>query len=265
MRIKIILYFLISTVFLACNVNPKHPQSKLDNPVTETDGSILAFADSINAQQETMEKQSSMIYQSSEELFYVEKFSRNGLGVSYKTHSIHPGLSEKVMSYYLKNDSLLLITENTKRSKNPGAVFEERRTYLRSNVPFKTEQRLATSYSQLQKAPFKDLKISVAAGFNPTIISDLNDALTGTNKFEMSFDELISGTDGQFINMKSKLPGSYSASIHVITPDVFIDSLRNWPDLFKDAKLNIKTKIADNESVYVPVERSITSASGLKR
>lgn len=264
MKKNISLYLLVSILFFACNTGPKHPQALADSSHIENEPSILAFADSIDAARGLAEHQSSIIYQTAQNSFYIDKFSLNGRPASYTEHSVTPGIAERTSSYYFKNDSLVLVRDHIKRTKEPVTVFEEKRSYLRNGVTFKTEKRLATSDAQLRKAAFKEIKNPETVDYRAAI-SDLDDALSGSNKFEMVFEELITAADGQFISLKSKLPGSYSSSVRLTVPDDFTDSLQRFPELFKNTKLSLRTEIKDNESVYVPVARRVTSASGLNR
>lgn len=258
---------ILSLLFSACTNQAKHPQSDLANQkskAAETERSILRYADSIDAHYTALEKRVSLIYQSGNLSLFAERLSANGKPILYVEHTSNQGLTDKAAKYYYKGDSLVLVKENIKRTKDQVSVFEERRIYFRNNISFSQDHRLATSSSALQKKPFRPLKASGSEDYvEKTAV--LNDALTGSNKFEQIFDQFISSPEGQYLLLKSKIPGGYSSSIAVKNNDLFIDSLIEYPSIFKDAKLNINWEIRDKEAVYVPVAASVTSASGLKR
>lgn len=257
----------VSLLFSACTNQAKHPQADLANQSAspaETEKSILHYADSVDAQYASLEKHVSLIYQSGNLSLFVEKLSENGKPALYVEHSSNEGLTDKAVKYYYEKDSLVLVKENIKRTKDQVTVFEEKRIYLRNNIPFSQDHRLATSFSALQNKPFSPLKASGSEDYAEQI-TVLNDALTGSNKFDMIFDQFITSPEGQYLLLKSKIPGSYTSSIAVKNNDLFIDSLIEYPSIFKDAKLNINWEIKDKEAVYVPVAASVTSASGLKR
>lgn len=258
----------VGMLFFACNNKAKHPQAGLANQFSsspETEQSILQYADSIDTQQSHMEKQVSLIYQLDGLSLYVEKKSWNGIPALYIEHTGDQGLTDKSARYYFKKDSLLLIRENIKRTKEQVTVFEEKRTFLRNNIPFKQEHRLATSSSSLQAKPFADVKPSDKIEDYAEKLTLLNDALAGQNKFETVFDQYVPTPEGQYLLLKNKIPGGYSSSLVVKDEDALIDSIKQDPSLFKDAKLNLKWEIHEKEAVYVPVAAKVTSASGLKR
>jgi len=268
MNIKFYAPLLAATIVAACTTKSKHPQSELANQSAasaETDQSINFYADSLDKQVSNLEKQQSMAYHLAEQSLYIEKFNWNGKAVMYIQYLKNEGISEKTTKYYLKNDSVLLIKESLKRHQGQGELFEDRQIYIRNHTPFKTTQRSADSFGALQAKNFADLKAPVSPVDFQTELSNLNDALKGVNKFDMVFDQFISTAEGDFLLLKSKIPGGYGSSIRVNERDQLIDSIQNEPAFFKDAKLNISWKVADHEAVYVPVASSITSAKGLKR
>ena len=255
-------------LFFACNNQTKHPQADLVNqnsPIPETEQSILQYADSVDTRQGNMEKQVSLIYQLQGLSLYVEKLSWNGQPALYIEHTGDQGLTDRSVRYYFKEDSLLLVRESIKRTKEQETVFEEKRTYLRNNTPFRQERRLAISSSSLQTKPFTDIKPSGKIKEYAEKLTLLNDALAGQNKFELVFDQYMPAPDGQYLLLKSKIPGAYSSSLLVKEEDALIDSIKQYPALFKDARLNLKWEINEKEAVYVPVAAKVTSASGLNR
>ncbi len=108
-------------LFFACNNRAKHPQADLVNqssPIRETEQSILQYADSVDAQQSSMEKQVSLIYQLEGLSLYVEKLSWNGKPALYIEHTGDQGLTDRSVGYYFKADSLLLIRKALSGLKN---------------------------------------------------------------------------------------------------------------------------------------------------
>jgi hypothetical protein len=264
----LLLFLFAGMLFFACNNRTKHPQADLVNqssPIPETEQSILQYADSIDTQQSNMEKQVSLIYQLEGLSLFVEKLSWNGKPALYIEHTGDQGLTDRSVKYYFKADSLLLIRESMKRTKAQEIVFEEKRTYLRNNTPFRQERRLATSSTSLQTRPFTDVKPSGKIEDYAEKLALLNDALAGQNKFETVFDQYMPTPEGQYLLLKSKIPGGYNSSLLVKEEDALIDSIKQYPSLFKDTKLNLKWEINEKEAVYVPVAAKVTSASGLNR
>ncbi|MBC7617010.1 MAG: hypothetical protein H7202_13165, partial [Pedobacter sp.] len=84
-------------------------------------------------------------------------------------------------------------------------------------------------------------------------VSSLRNILNGADKFDMVFESIRTYPDSRFITLRSKEPNSYTASILVKERDAYIDSLLNYPILFKDKKLNFKWEVVDREAVYIPM------------
>nr|WP_068888244.1 hypothetical protein [Pedobacter panaciterrae] len=264
------LLFLFSLTVLSCNQGPKHPQADLINarigtPMTEA--SILLYADSIDLTLNTFEKNISLVYQLGQTTMHVEKYSWNGKPVLFTQYKNDEGISSEIKKYYFKNDSLILLKEGTEITKQGANNLEDHRTYLRNNIPFKEEYRSAPSLPLLKAKPFqirKKTTTDLAKEYNEDI-KLLNEAVNGTDKFDLVFDNIISAPDERYILLKSKIANGYSASISIKDTDSYVDSLTQDPTNFKDKKLNIKWEIRDKEAVYVPVAASVTSANGLKR
>lgn len=269
---KIIFTLSLITVILgSCNQGPKHPQANLINQnsaAAMTDQAVLAFADSIDADLKHIQKNTSLIYHLVDQSIYVEQYSYSGTPVLYIEYTTGEDLNTSTKKYYLKNDSLILVTESSKLNIAGKEYFEDKRTYFRNNVSFKKESRSAPSTSALNTQPYQAIKPSEASDRSNELtdhINILNDAINGNNQFEMVFDNIILSPNERYIVLKSKVPNSYSASIAVKNADNFIDSILTNPQMFKDEKLNIKWEIKDKEAVYVPVAANVTSAKGLKR
>ncbi len=71
----------------------------------------------------------------------------------------------------------------------------------------------------------------------------------------MVFESIRTYPDTQYITLRNKEPNSYTSSILVKERDTFIDSLLNYPFLFKDKKLNINWEVIDREAVYLSKEK----------
>ena len=260
---------MLLVLICSCTQKPKHPQAAIINrniPAAMTEQQILNFADSIHANQANFQKHSSLVYQRDGTSFNVEKFSSNGTAVLFKTLRDSAGMSRSNSDYYFNGDSLILIRENRRKNTQTGEVLEEKRTYLRNNIAFKTETRTGISASGLLQQRFTTTK--QADQSNKTfkhIIDEINDAMSGSNEFALVFDNFISSPGEQYIVLKSSIPNGFSASISVGERDQFIDSLIADPLHFKDQKLSFRWIIKNREAVYVPVASKTTSANGLKR
>ncbi|ATP57899.1 hypothetical protein CPT03_16255 [Pedobacter ginsengisoli] len=264
------LFCLLSLAIISCNQGPKHPQADLVNarigtPMTEA--TILFYADSIDATLNTYEKNVSLVYQLGEATMRVEKYSLNGKPVLFSEFKNDEGISNRIKKYYFKNDSLILLNEGAKVTKEGTDIFEDRRIYLRNNIPFTEEYRSSASLSALKSEHFQHKKKTISSQTKEysNDIKSLNDAVNGADKFDLVFDNIISTPEESHILLKSKVPNGYTASISVQTPDAYVDSLLKDPLAFKGEKLNIKWEVKDKEAVYVPVAANVTSANGLKR
>ncbi len=247
-----------------------HPQAGLPDEATTgmTDKSILNFAAAIDRNINDYKKQYSLIYQSGDLSVYAEKYSAHNDGLLYKTYTANGTISNTVKGYYFKNDSLILVKERIKLMNEEGSVFKDIRTYIRNNVTFKIDSRTASTADALRTLPY--LLVQVADNKYPeenypSDIKGINDAINGTDKFDMVFDNISTYPDALYIMLKSKKQLNYRSSILVKNKDTYIDSLLNFPSLFKDGKLKLKWKIEDNLTIYVPVADTITSASGLNK
>lgn len=247
-----------------------HPQAELPDEGTTgmTDKSILNFAASIDRSLRDYKKEYSLIYLSGDLSVYAEKYSAHNNGLLYKTYTANGTISNTLKSYYFKNDSLILVKERIKLMNEEGGVFKDIRTYIRNNVTFKIDSRSAGSAEALRTLPY--LIVQAADNKYPeenytSDVKGINDAINGTDKFEMVFDNISTYPDALYIMLKSKKQPNYRASILVKNKDNYIDSLLNFPALFKEGKLKLKWNIEDNMSVYVPVADTTTSASGLNK
>lgn len=231
-----------------------------------TEQEILNFADSLDATLNTLEKQSSLVFNKNQESLYIEKFSMNGVPIVYKSYIENNGVHSSASVYYFSNDSLILVKKSDRSIKQNGDLLVDKRTYLRNNIAFKQEVRSASSQSSLETKPYQTLKqTSIHEDDFPAIISMLSDAINGNDKFELVFDQLIASGDEKYIMLKSKIPNGYTAGIVVIQEDAFIDSLATDPLVFKSRKLDLTWEIKDKEAFYVPVAAKTTSASGLNK
>ena len=264
------IYFPILLLFLySCNQKPKHPQAGLIYQRTAAamnEKEILQYADSIEANLKDLEKQTSLVYQLGEKLMYTTQYSQNGSPVMFIEYISNEGLSNETRKYYLKNDSLVLVKENTSIARENAQRYTESRAYVRNNIIFKKESRLGVTEAALksnaytiQQTPAKNNEEFAEN------ISGLKDAIRASNKFEVVFDNIIPSAGESLIILKNKLSDGYSASVVVKDQDEFIDSLIRMPAVFKDKKLNFKWQVNDKEAVYVPVAASVTSARGLNR
>ncbi len=256
----------------SCNYfRSTHPQADLapaDGTTGMTDKSILTFSAATDTSLHHLKKESSLIYTTGDLSMYTEKYTGDNNRTLYKIYTANGTISTTVKSYYFKNDSLILVKEQNKWLNEKGEVYKDIRTYLRNNVTFKMDSRTAGSAAALAILPY--LNIQHAENKYPEEdytgdIKSMNDAINGTDKFEMVFDNITTYPEAHYINLKGKRPDSYKASLLVHTKDGFIDSLLNFPALFKDQKLRLKWRVTEKEAVYVPVGETKTSASGLNK
>lgn len=272
MKINILSFAMLCLLlFQGCNSKPKHPQAGMASGEGATgmnDKSILSYSASIDRNINHFNKQYSLIYTSGDLSMYAEKYSGHSDGMLYKTFSANGTLTETVKSFYFKNDSLILVKEHTQLSKPEGQVQKDTRTYLRNNIAFKMESRTASSPEAIRTLPYLLIQPAdqeYATENYPEQISMLENAIKGTDKFEMIFQNISTYPDASYILLKGKNAANYTASIRVKDKDAFIDSLLHTPSIFKEEKLRLKWKIADKEAVYVPVADTVTSARGLNR
>lgn len=246
----------------------EHPQAAIEEEGTTaiTDKSILSFSATTDRTISYFKKQFSLVYQLGDLSMYVEKYSGHGNGTLYKIFTDNGVISTTVKSYYLRNDSLMLVVERNKIMTEKGEVYKDVRAYLRNNVIFKLDSRTANSAEGLVTLPY--LPVQAVDNKYPDEnyqeeLNVINDAITGNDKFEMVFDNITTYPEAHYIMLKSKNRSNYKASLLVNEKDLFIDSLLNYPALFKDQKLKFIWGIKDKEAVYVPV--ADTSASGLNK
>ena len=254
----------------SCQQKSKHPQAGLASAEINamTAQSILNYADSLDAGLNGMNKQTSLVYQIGDAAMYTEAYSTNGKTFLYIQYFNNEGVSSQTGKYYFKNDSLILVRESSLINRGNGSVYEDKRSFLRSNISFKKESRSASSAAALQAKPYTLISASQTTRRTGEFVENvkiLEDAISGNNKFDLVFDQIIVVPPESHILLKSKMPNGYSANIVVNDTDVFIDSLINQPALFKDQKLHIKWEIKDKEAVYVPVAARLTSARGLNK
>jgi hypothetical protein len=266
---NVILLFLLSAIILSCQQGPKHPQAELlsqQSPTAMNPQEIVKYADSIETGLGVLDKAVSLIYLSGENSFYVEKYSINGKPIIFVKQSRNEGISSSTEKYYFKNDSLLLVRKIAISTKSTNDAVKNRRIFIRNNVPFKEDQRVAANQKELVNLPFQEYRNTKLPSINyGDSLVVLNDALAGVNNFEMVFDQYIAAEAGSYLLLKSKLPGGYNASIKVNERDPFIDSVETDPLMFKDTKLSFKWALKNNEALYVPVPIKVTSANGLNK
>jgi hypothetical protein len=253
----------------ACTQGPKHPQASLINQNSATaitEQSILLLADSIDKEDANMEKRTSLVYQMGDMSMYAEQYSTNGKTIMLAEYTNNAGINNSTKKFYFKNDSLVYVKENNTNLKDGKNNYENVRTFLRNNIPFKKEARASNSLSVLNSESFQALKPAEIKNTNFTeAIATINDAINGTNMFDLVFDDIIKMPNETRIVLKAKSPGLYNSNIIVKETDNYIDSILKDPLLFKEQKLNLRWRVADKEAIYVPVDAGKTSAKGLKR
>lgn len=272
MKITSLLYsVIILLLFQGCNFKSKHPQAEITDGDAATgmnDKSILIFSSAVDRHINNFKKEYSLVYMSGDLSMYAEKYSQYNDGMLYKTFSANGTTSDMVKSYYFKNDSLILVKERSKILSAEGQILKDTRTYIRNNITFKIDSRTASSPEAIRTLPYLLIQPSDNKYPSENYIDDIkamDDAISGTDKFEMVFQNITTYPESRYIMLKSKIQSTYTASILVKEKDPFIDSLLDVPSIFKDEKLKLKWKIEEKEAVYVPVADTITSANGLNK
>lgn len=252
-----LIFGLIFTTLISCNqFKADHSQANLstENKTTDlTAQSVLDFKNSIDKNLHLLSKNQSLVYMLGDLSFYVEHYGDS----LFVEHAYNGAESNSIKKYYFKNDSLILYQTGNELVNDESIVFKEERTYLHNHTVFKKDSRTATSAAALKSLPFIDISLNENANNTDKSyldnVNSLKSVLNGADKFNMVFESIRTYPDSRYITLRSKEPNSYTASILVKERDAFIDSLLNYPFLFKDKKLNFKWEVIDREAVYVPV------------
>lgn len=252
-----LIFGLIFTTLIGCNqFKTDHPQANLsdENKTTDlTSKSILSFKDSIDKNLYLLTKSQSLVYMLGDLSFYVERYG-NTLFVE---HAYNGAESNDIKKYYFRNDSLILFQTNNELANEDGTIFKDERTFLRNNTVFKKDGRTAVSAAALKSIPFLDIQLSENTNPDKSYLDNVNsleNVLDGNEKFDMVFESIRTFPESRYITLRSKAPNSYTASVLVKERDSFIDSLLNYPIMFKDKKLNFKWEVVDREAIYVPID-----------
>jgi hypothetical protein len=250
-----LLLTIILTSLFGCNrFKADHPQANLTDENMTTDltaATIIHYTDSVDKNLHQFTKTESLVYMLGDLSFYVEQYG-NTLFVE---RAYNGAESNSLKKYYFRNDSLLLFTTKQELSNEDGTLFKEERVYLRNHTVFKKDSRTAVSASALKSLAFIDIPLSDNVSPDKIYlnnVSSLQNALKGDDKFDMIFESIRTYPDSRYITLRNKEQNGYSASVLVKGRDAFIDSLLNYPMLFKDKELKFKWKVLDREAVYVP-------------
>lgn len=249
--------FTLMVAASACNnFRSDHPQAELSVAQGLTPIQISSYADSISKNLNKYQKTTSLIYQSGDQSFYVDEYVNEDKPVLYVEHNSSNGLSNKITKhYFFKNDSLVLVDENSQMADNGTSLFKASRTYVRNNTIFKNEERSASSLEGLQSQSFVDIpltKLEVNDQDFKNNMQTLRDAIEGNDRFNMVFENITTYPDSRYIVLKSKIANNFTSNVLVKEKDFLIDSLLNNPMVFKDQKLKLNWVVEGNEAVYVP-------------
>ena len=258
MKLYIILLIGIAfTTMIGCNpFKSDHPQAKLSDQNQSTDltaKSILIYKDSIDKNLTQLPKTESLVYMLGDLSFYVEQYG----DALFVEHAYNGAESNSVKKYYFRNDSLILFQSNNEMANEDGAIFKDERVYMRNHTVFKKDGRNAVSAAALNTLAYIDIPLSEDNQPDKSYldnVTSLKNVLTGADRFDMVFESIRTYPDSRYITLRSKEPNSYSASVLVKDRDVFIDSLLNFPILFKDKKLNFNWEVRDREAVYITLK-----------
>lgn len=247
----------------------KHPQSELVDQPSSTgmnEKSINLLRLTLDKSLSNLNKSSSLIYTIGDGSLYVERYDATN-GDQLYIERFNNDLDKWNRKYYFKNDSLVLVSESVMQNAADGSLFKDTKTYLRNFVVFKRAARTATTEAAITTQAFQNIpKLAEAPQSDyRDSIAKLDDALQQRNNFEMVFDKVSLYPDASFVVLKSKTSNGYSAAIQFAKKDSFIDSLINYPEIFKGEKLKLKWKVSNGQAIYVPEGSSSTSASGLNR
>ncbi len=251
----LILGVILATVFSCNQFKANHPQAQLadENKTTDlTAKSVLAYKDSVDKNLFKLSKNQSLVYMLGDLSFYVERYGN----ILFVEHAYNGGESNSLKKYYFRNDSLILHQTSNELANDESVVFKDERTYMRNHTVFKKDGRTAVSASALKSLAFIDIPLSENTNPDKSYLDNvtvLKNVLSGTDKFDMVFESIRTYPDSRYITLRNKEQNGYTASILVKERDVFIDSLLNFPILFKDKKLNFKWEVVDREAVYVPL------------
>ncbi|MGF1922796.1 MAG: hypothetical protein ACQUHE_01355 [Bacteroidia bacterium] len=246
---------LISATLVSCNpFKADHPQANLSDENKTTDltaQSVLTYKDSIDKNVSQLSKTQSLVYMLGDLSFFVEQYGN----VLFVEHAYNGAESNSIKKYYFRNDSLVLYQSRTELVNEESIAFKDERTYMRNHTVFKKDGRTAVSADALKSLAFIDIPLSennIPDKSYLDHVTALKNILSGTSKFAMVFESIRTYPDTQYITLRNNEPNSYTASILVKERDNFIDSLINFPILFKDRKLDIIWEVVDREAVYVP-------------
>jgi hypothetical protein len=255
------------------NFKSDHPQAELINQSSTTgmtEKSVIAFAEDIEHAKDNLKKLSSLVYQRGQEKFFVEHyFNDHGDQVFIEHQRPESAIEDNIRRFYLKNDSLILVTATKHDNTTAGKVFHDSRTYLRNYTIFKREVKQAHNPKALTATAYQDQDIKQATEDYKADLQRLMEALNRSGDFELFFDTIVEYPDASFMELKSKTPSGYKATVELQEQDAFIDSLKRDPMHFKAGKINFNWKVEGMDAIYVPsgspVGSTSTSANGLNR
>lgn len=271
MSLKRNLYSCLCLVLVLCSCQyfkSDHPQAALIDQSTTTgmnEKSVIAFAEDIEHSKDNLKRLSSLVYKRGQDELFVENyFNEHGDEILIEYHQTATAMDQSSRRFYFKNDSLILVTASGTNNQSAKKSYTESRTYLRNYTVFKKEIKSAESVTELVTAAFQpeDAK-QVSTEDYKGAIDRLRHALNRTDEFELVFDRITEFPDATFLELTSKVPNGYTASIELEAQDAFVDSLKRDPLHFKNNKINFNWKVVDMQAIYVP--SGSTSAKGLNR
>jgi hypothetical protein len=228
--------------------------------------SIREFSTHLDETTGQLNKTYSLVYTTGDGSMYVEQYA-NAEGDRLLLEHTNSDLGNAVRKYYFKKDSLILVSAHNIQNTEKGKVVSDTKTYLRNFVVFKRAGRTAASEQAIQALPFLPVKNeegNTTEDFRAHIRT-LQDALQQKDKFDVVFDNVTTYPDAAFVMLKSREQNGYKASVRLTGKDQYVDSLINYPENFRNERLNLKWTVSNGTAIYVPEESTSTSASGLKR
>lgn len=241
---------IILFIFSCDKLKSDHPQAGLEAIAEKQldEHGIQAYADSVNLLLPELEKRQSLVYTLGDYSFSIVKYMDNGRPVLYIEEGVGDESAGTIKKYYLKNDKLILYTEES-QVYNTSAPYKSKRLYFRNNILFYAEQKTAQDSTELKKVSYD--KINAGDSEPYANIFTMEDALNQQGKFDLVFDGITEYPRARYLVLSKNEINAYRAVIKVDKEDDLIRELASNPSRYTGARLDIKWNInGDNEAVY---------------
>lgn len=233
------------------NFQSEHPQSKLSKNETAeplTEYSIKSWTDSINNLLPSFEKKQSLIFQKDNTSLSVTAYLDKGEPVLYQENIGQAGESQTCKRYYMKDDNLVLFSEQKKYPSSPDSLHITN-MYFRNNVFFYAEHISGTRENN--RTQHTTPSINPADQNKVQNIESLENALNQKGSFNVVFQGITEYPKARYIILSKDEVNSYRAVIRVDKDDEFIKELSNNTQKYTGAKLKLDYAISNGaEIVY---------------